>query len=487
MFPNGRKMVTVPEFRMGGPAMLRRLYLVLLLALASPICAQNLLQNPGFEDLDAGGKPVGWIRARDASGVADADGNLVARVTFDDRVSQTLEVEGGSSYRITGLVRRELAGGAEVPKIKVYFLDADGGRVDVGATAFEGVTSEEYLEWQAIFRVPDSASQLSVGLCGQFQGSEWFLYDDIMAEEVEAPDWPEWEKTPDLHGATVEVVDIADVWTDALLRIPPDSLVPVDGVLSSGIGLRGRDVRIELAKPTHVNYLLIHAMKPLHNLGVADITSAAGDLLARTSETTVLVASEVIREADITGFTIDIPDDAPVHLSEVQAFSISEREWDPPGESRDLPLADAGPADDLARCFAREADRVILSDSLPERRYASIFTEAADEPLSVSCIELALPVTSAPPEAMLEVCLKQCAELDLDIRHATFHDRGPSVLASARADNAHPRQFADAFRVVTRVERAGWLHVTFDILDTQYAAGEQIWLARHRGPHPAPP
>jgi hypothetical protein len=177
-------------------------------------------------------------------GIAQS-GRRCARARFDDGVAQSTTIEGGAAYRISGWIRRVDRGGTEVPKIKVYFLDADGNRADVQAAPFENVKADRWRRWETVVQAPLNAKTLNLTLRGFFGGSEWFYYDDLAVERIEAISWPAWDATPNLHGLTVTVPDIADVWTEALLRIPPASLVPVDGQLDSSVLTRGQDIRVE--------------------------------------------------------------------------------------------------------------------------------------------------------------------------------------------------------------------------------------------------
>jgi len=210
-------------------AMRLALVAVAIMALTGWAYAENLLTNPGFEDAEGNGRAVGWAFSGQAETVTDAaiahSGERCAKGRFDDAVSQRIEVEPGSSYRITGWIRRVDPAGQEVPKIKVYFLGEDGREVEVQATEFHDVPANDWDAWESMMRAPETATSMNLTLRGFFGGSQFFYWDDLSVEKVEAPEWPIWDKTPDLGGKTVTVPDLADIWTDALLRIPPGSLV----------------------------------------------------------------------------------------------------------------------------------------------------------------------------------------------------------------------------------------------------------------------
>lgn len=481
--------------------LLRSVSLCGVLVLCSvSLTAENLLTNPSLEEVGEDGIAVGWQKSGSASLVTGEElartGERAAKVRFDDRYVQSLKVEGEASYRITGYVRRAQPGGTDVPKIKVYFLDAAGQRADVQATEFEDVAADEYLRFDTVVRAPEAALEMNLALCGMFQADEWFYYDDLSVEQVEAVDWPTWEKTPDLNGMTVTVPDIADVWTDALLRIPPNSLVPIDGLLDTGVESQGKDLTVLLHEPIPINYVLVHTMKPMRTLGQARfwaLDPAATEPFVETTVGEALVTSERFDEVAVSRLRVDIPDDAKVLFSEVQAFGLAEGQAELPGEPVEMPLSvgdlPPGMNSHLNRHYAREEDRAAYlavpatsgpqpeNVELPAGRYVNVIATPADRGHGLSGLGLQLSLATDEPESKLEICLKQVEELDLDIRYATLHDRGAEVLAGAPAANQHSRQCADIFRIVTRV-RAGQkkLAVTFDIPDTAFIGAEPMWI-----------
>ncbi|MBM3500608.1 MAG: hypothetical protein FJX74_18280, partial [Armatimonadetes bacterium] len=468
---------------------------VISLAVISP-CAlpQNLLDNPSFEQLDAAGAAVGWTPNGGATLVAEEGvarkGAHAAKVRFDDRFQQMRPIAGGETYRFRGFVRRVQPGGAEAPKIKVYFLDAQGQRVDVQAAEFRDVTAESYAPFETVMRAPETAATLNLTLCGMFEGQEWFYYDDLSLEHTQAWDWPLWEETPDLSGITVTVADIADVWTDALLRLPPRSIAPIDGMLDTSVETRGKDVRVVLARPTEVNWLLIHTMKPLQALGEAALRAEPGaDPFLRVEPQDTLIASRTFGDRRLSEFTIDLPDDAVVCLNEAQAFRASKSDRLPPGAPVTMRVTGQDPPAELAahlkRAYPRTEDRTAYvaaggsegeagSKTLPARRTLNLLAAPGAEACAVSVVELTLPVVSPEPEAMLEIRLKQPSELDCDLTHGSQAVEGADVLARLAPEH---RRHADLFRVVTRIGLRQPLTVRFDIPDTLFPAGEPLWIA----------
>ena len=469
---------------------------VVLLLSDVPSPADNLLQNPGFERVDDTGQAVGWTRGQHAETITDAavahSGERCGKARFDDGLAQQLDIEPGAAYRITGWIRRVSPGGAEVPKIKVYFLTAQGKRASVTATQFQGVRADRWLQWESIVMAPATATVMNLTLRGFFGGSEFFYWDDLAVERIEAPDWPPWEKTPDLDGMTVVVPDLADVWTDALLRIPPRSLAPMDGMLNSSAISRGHDFRVELAALTPINYLLVHTMQPLQTLSNARVVGVSDDgehhELVVTGEGDELVTSERFDTTPVRELLIEVPDDETVCMSEIQAFELTQRsarEGTPVRMGLARGEVPGSMTEHLRLARPREQDRgsLIAGDAgagqiaMPGGAYMNIFALPAGGEYGVAAVTLELAVADAGDEGVLEICMMQPDELDLDIAYATASDRGPDVLARMTAEHQYPRNYATIFRTITRVHADKPLRVTFDIPDTLFADGEPVWLS----------
>ena len=473
-----------------------------LVACTATAWSQNVLQSPGFEELD-GGTPKGWTFGGGSEVIEDPgiahSGRRSAKARFDDAASQRLAIEGGGAYRITGWIRRVEPSGTETPKIKVYFLDADGGRADVQAAELEDVTADAWTRWQTVVQAPVHATTLNLTLRGFFGGSEWFYYDDLAVERIEALSWPAREATPSFDGLTVTVPDVADVWTDALLRIPPASLVPVDGQLDSSVLTRGEDVRVQLERPRSVSWALVHSMRPAMSLGEARLFAVeaptVGDgarrLLAESKPKQELVTSLRFEPTAVSEFVLEVPDGAQVHLNEIQLLGLSENGV-LPGERVEMAIARADPpeavAEDVASAFGAKEHRasVVASPAadagagapgemaLPAEQYLNVFATPRDGEYGLAGVGLELALAGAGEGDMIEVTLRRPEELDVDIRWTTYTDRGLTP-------HVPRRNYATVFRVVSRVED-GRLAVTFDVPDLVYAPGEPIWLtlrARH--------
>ncbi len=461
-----------------------RAALLVICALATVSARSQELQNPGFEQV-ADGRPEGWALGGDARLITDAaiahSGERCVMGRFDDGIAQRLPVQGGSAYRISGWIRRVDPAGVEVPKIKVYFLGPEGDRLDVQAAAFPDVTAE-WSPWEAVMQAPFNAAEMNLTLRGFFTGTEWFYWDDLAIQQVEAPDWPAWDATPNLDGITVVVPDIADVWTDALLRWPSQAQIPIDGRLDTSVLLRGEAVRVELARPIAASWALIHTMRPTMSLGAATLSALSPQEapLAESMPRDELVTSLRFGDREVDRALLDLPPDAQVYLNEIQLFGLSEG-GELPGERVETALGQGAPesmADDLAAAWAAESQRTSLmatdapgegAVTLVPGRYMNVFLPPRDVEYGVTGVSLDLAFPDASEGDMIEVTLKRPAELDANVSYVTRMDRGIGP------GNDPPRNYATVFRAVSRVEGER-VATGFDVPDLIYSADEPVWL-----------
>jgi len=456
------------------------------------VCSENLLRDPSFEEHGKAEDRV-WTFSGESKWMEDTDlahsGSHCVRARFDDGVSQQIPIRGGAAYRICGWIRRVQPNGSEIPKIKVYFLDARRGRADVQAAEIQGVDAQRWVRWETIVQAPVQATTLNLTLRAFFGGTEWFYYDDLSAEEIAAISWPARATLPDLHGCTVTVPDIADVWTDALLRIPPGSLFPVDGQLASSVMLRGEDVLVQLSKPQTLCWALVHSIHPGMNLGHGVLSSVQTSpskgkvisVLATSVPKVELITSLQFKPASVNEVVLSTPDDKETRLNEIQFFGLqSGRDSDRDSQRFALLKAKVPNTveDDLKTAYAMEEDRATLvagdlargegTIELPAERYLNIMALPKNEPFGLGAVDLDLAFLDADSKDVMEIAMRCPEELDVNIRWTTSTDRGlkPSL---AR------RNYATVFRTISRVENDR-LAARFDVPDLAYARDEPIWI-----------
>jgi hypothetical protein len=457
--------------------------LLLSLICTLPLPAQGL-RNEGFEELD-GKRAVDWAFAGQSTVVEDAGlahgGTRCVKARFDDGVTQSFPVEGSAAYLLSGWIRRAKPGGKEVPKIKIYFKAADNRRLDVQAAAFQNVPHGQWLRWETVCQAPRNTATMMLTLRGFFGGTEWFYYDDLAMERVEAPGWLPPGEAPNLNGRTVSVPDVADVWTDALLRIPPGSLLPIDGRIDTSVRLRGEDVRIEFNKrrPHSVNHVQFHTLRPGMALGGAELRGL-GKTVHRTADRKELIRALSFPAGSHDELRLRVPKDREIHLNEIQ-FAMIKDDARMKGEPQSLTLH-AAPAGKQAtevihRAFLEANDRGMLgakpgpatgSKVLPADSYLNIVLPPADKETGLAGVGVDLALPGVPDGSLLEITLRLPEELDRDIRWTTTTDRGLKP-------REQERNYATVCRIVGQVSK-GRFSPILDVPDLVYPAGESVWL-----------
>lgn len=153
----------------------------------------NLVENPGFERIEAEGAAVGWNspdggnthKAHSIAKDAPRDGSHCATIEKGNRKrwavwSQDVEVTGNQKYRIGGWVKVK---GGSLASVAVFFFDAEGTRVGV-----EGVGQKGETDWTHMAKEIKSPPAATRGRlhCGVLhEGQVWF--DEIMLEPLQNP------------------------------------------------------------------------------------------------------------------------------------------------------------------------------------------------------------------------------------------------------------------------------------------------------------
>ncbi len=478
---------------------------LILAALAGAQPEPNLLRNSGFEEIDETGKPVAWSFAGQGRLISDAQlahsGRHFARVRFDDSAAQIVPVEPNGYYIVEGYVRSENPETIEIPRIKVYFRDAKRQTCLVSGGFIRKSAYKEWQHFRIALRAPQEAVDVLIRLIGEYNGTDWFYFDDVTMRKIVYREWPSASELADVDGRTIIVADLADVHSFASYRIPPAAQAPIDGLLNTG-AWTGRaqeivvrppvcDFDIIFGRPTPISWLLIHALSPDEGLGRAAIFSLPQDRriegakLKDISGTDCLIYSLQIRPQVLSGVRLRLyeADKRTAVVHEMQAFGVlpglrPTAQWLSFGEGA---LSSEEQAQ-LQKCYPLEADRQTLvapgkpveAVSIQAGRclnlWANIPVSAPMEAIGVKSVTIHLPGQGFWPNSVVEICLKLPEELDLNIPYAEAADR---QLKEAAAMS--PRSYAAMCRLLIPMKPQG-LTFTIDMPDILLPPQEKLWL-----------
>ena len=157
---------------------LRRLGMLLALLSASALSAQEVLVNPGFEELDAEGQPVGWEVAEGCKvlGAAHArSGDHAVEVSYQKGLRQTIQVQPGETYRVTGYTctppNEKPVGG----RVLTRWLDAEGRKVH-GNSDYYHTAGTHWTRFSHVLSIPDGCVQIHLVVDGPYQTEDWFRF-----------------------------------------------------------------------------------------------------------------------------------------------------------------------------------------------------------------------------------------------------------------------------------------------------------------------
>ena len=165
----------------------------MVLSLSATALSENILTNPGFEELDLKGMPVGWY----TDAYNHEDGYTLFSVTTEDatggeraacirnfgendaRFVQKIRVEPESIYRVTGYIRTENVEGGKGANFSVE------GLYTFSTSIYDTTEGWQYITWYGETGPDQSEVTLFVrlgGYSGESRGKAWF--DDLSVEKV---------------------------------------------------------------------------------------------------------------------------------------------------------------------------------------------------------------------------------------------------------------------------------------------------------------
>ena len=357
----------------------------LLTALAGALCvlvggpaalAQNLLLNPGFEEVDAEGKLTGWEVAEGCKVLPAAEartGEHAVEVRYEAGLRQTIQVQPGETYRVTGYTCRPPGEKPLRGRVLTRWLDADGRKVR-GNSDYHHSAGEDWTRFRHVFSIPDGCLQIHLIVDGPYQTEDWFRFDDLTLTKADPLSSIAPEAISSLQGKSLRVARIADCDSFALFRLPLYIERPMDGKLETFATMSPNwerpnphescDFDFSFHRPEAVNLVLIHSIaQPLERATLfAEADDGWREVATLTSEDHTLLAAafDTVITSRMRLRVHKAPEEEGITINEVQFFEVSDAEA-PPAEGLSL-MALATPLKDLAEDLAalRTASSVLL-------------------------------------------------------------------------------------------------------------------------------
>ncbi|MBR4171422.1 MAG: hypothetical protein IKR48_07205 [Kiritimatiellae bacterium] len=176
----------------------RLLGLLMCAICAGTSVAENLVRNPGFEELGANGKPVGWHGDANVFSVKDGAGRDGTRgaIWKDDRperyvlFSQRIPAKPLHSYKFSTWVKFDkVQGGSQSARICVEWIDANGKWLGGGYSGFSFPSTKG--EWKLLEgmteELPEKAARVTVSLFADHNCVGEIQFDDVTVEEYVPP------------------------------------------------------------------------------------------------------------------------------------------------------------------------------------------------------------------------------------------------------------------------------------------------------------
>ena len=479
---------------------LPRMLLAILAGLTTS--AFGLVTNPGFEDLGSDGKPVGWTLVGGSGITSNAHSGVGAvrvrnGITSGEYAQQDIVAQPNRCFRVSCWVRREIEG-IESPRLRCFFYNAAGTLLDNQASEILHDITNQYQQRSLTILSPPGTAKLRIRLDGMYYGHEWFLFDDVSAEEFPFEDMPTWQNTPDLNGKTAQTAHIADVYGFAVLPYTAPwfgRMNPFDGQFHTASFTNRAYYARELPNPCKFNvtltgsptvsWLSIHS-DSLHKLKDADLVSVSEQSWEENEQTLLsirgndqgVILKELPSPLPLSRVRLDVfstPGDY-AGINEIQFFSVLNES--PSGLSgqesyklQSVPLQGFSYETEIQRCFSDTADQTVLEArtdgtgalQLSGGHSVSIFGPEISAESGCRGMRLSLGIAASETNNVLEIGVKRGIMFD--------HD----YLTPSN------RKLADVCRLYTRVS-GSVVDTAIQVPTFLLEPGERLWVTvRPRG------
>ncbi len=485
---------------------LRGLGVLLALLSASVLSAQEVLVNPGFEELDAEGQPVGWHVAEGCKilGPAHArSGDHAVEVSYQNGLRQTIQVQPGETYRVTGYTRRPPGEKPVAGRVLTRWLDAEGRKVR-GNSDYYHTAGTQWTRFSHVLSIPDGCVQIHLVVDGPYQTEDWFRFDDLTLSKIDRLAGIVPEALFALQGKSLRAIRIADCRSFALLRLPGYMDRPCDGKIETAATMRAYrdrpnpheycDFDFTFHQPEAVNFALIHTIaQPLERAALfAEAEDGWRQVVTLANEDHSLLAAsfDTVTTQRMRLRVHKRPEDEGITINEVQFFELSRMPQVAGGQARSLvPLA--APPEDIAEDLGAlsSASSLTLLASKEAARDGQVALKAGvthhllsgpvEEATGLGGIRLHMGFKGSEAGRAVEVALLSPNLRDRNIRYIHYSDRVTSGRYAEGLKPGRNAEYRDLFRVVAPLVPAAdgaVLDLQVDIPDMIVRPGERVWL-----------
>lgn len=474
-----------------------------ILFASSTLWAQEqVLSNPGFEELTDAGVPAGWQVDEGLQVLTGEDalaGERAVRVRYQGGLRQDVPTRPGEMYVLRGYTRRPPGEAPLSGRVLIRWLDDDGRKVR-GNTDYRHPAGKRWEQFTHLIAIPDGCTHIHLVVDGPYETTDRFDFDELSMLRTDrlAALSP---TAIEACGQPLRAVQIADCHSFALLRLPWSMDDPCDGKVDTFATMSPYverpnphtevDFDFTFHRPERVSLCLIHTIaSPIQRATLFAERDGRWEQVAEIeNDARTLLAAEF---APVTTRRMRLrihkrPEDETITVNEVQFF---ERGGAVPPTGAALRLAAAPAPEDFAEALRHASGSegpgaVALAgdpgEPIPLGAGATleILGEAYDAQSGIAGVTAELVFDGAEPDRAVEVAVMSPNIRDRSINAIHLGDRnltGRYAVGSSAPPNIDLRAL---FRGVVPLQPDGARSVarlSVDIPDMLARPGERVWL-----------
>ncbi len=481
----------------------RWLGLLAALSLCSPLRAQGeqVLANPGFEQLDDAGRPSGWQVDEGLQVLGGADvvgGEHAVRVRYQSGLRQDLRVQAGEIYRIEGSTRRPPGEAPLTGRVLIRWLDDDGAKVR-GNTDYHHTAGTEWARFTHIISIPDGCTHIHLVVDGPYQTADWFDFDElsmVRTSRLASID----TRALEACSRPLRAVRVADCGSFALLRLPGSMEAPYDGKVETFATMSPYverpnphtevDFDFTFHRPEEVDLCLIHTVAdPLERATLLADVDGRWREVARIENglRTLLAASfDPVVTRCMRLRIHKRPEDETISLNEVQFFgpgtggiddlAALQRAQAPPQDFAEVLEHASGSGGPAAVAVEGGGGGEV---DLRAGHTLEILLPRAETEVGLDRVAASLACEGSEPGRAVEVALMSPNTRDRNIRSIHLGDRvltGRHARGLSAPPNIDLRALARIVVPLVPGEQNAVASIDVDIPDMIVRPGERVWL-----------